>query len=329
MPFSSIVGHQRPIADLQHAIRADRVHHAWLFAGPAGVGKRLVARTFAKALLCVHNNADACDACTHCLRIEQDQHPDVSEILPDTSKTRPTIKIDQIREITRQVSFKPFEGRRRVILIDGAEAMTEEASNALLKTLEEPTGDTLFLLLTPQDRQLLPTIRSRCQLLRFGPLPRADVHRLLLQRDVHPDTATVAAAFSDGSLGAALLLSLEGALDQRRALVQSAAELEPNDPLAAFQVAQLWTSSGANLVEALDWLRTFYRDVALTAAGADPDRIINVDLRPAVARAARELTLEATLGHIDRINAAARDLRAYVDARLVLENLMLALADRA
>lgn len=325
MSFDTILGQARPIGILQHAITSGRAHHAYLFAGPDGVGKRLVARAFAQALLCVHNNGDACGVCTHCARIAQDQHPDVLMLEPDRSKTRPIIKIDAIREITRQVHFKPYEGRRRVVLIDGAEAITEEGSNALLKTLEEPSGETLFVLITPQDRLLLTTIRSRCQLIRFAPLARGQVQEILLARGIDPQTAQVAAAFSEGSPGAALGLCEEGALEHRRELLQSVAELERGDKLAILSLAQSMANKGQELPASLDALQSFYRDVALVIAGAHAERVVNVDLKAAVERSAAELTLEQALGHIERIDQARRDLRGYIDARLVMENLLLAL----
>jgi DNA polymerase-3 subunit delta' len=296
-----------------------------LFAGPEGVGKKKVARALAQALNCLSSPGTPCGRCSSCVRIASQEHPDVVELVPDTSKARPTIKIEQVREVTRQVCFKPYEARKRVLIVDGAEALTEEGSNALLKTLEEPTGETNFVLITAQARFLLPTIRSRCQTLRFGTLPQEVVMAELAQRGVEATTAAVAVGFGQGSLGAALALTQEGALDGRREILDGVAALGEGDALACFQLADKYAKS-ADLQGALDALRTFYRDVALRKAGANPARLLNVDRLGQIDKAARRLTMDDALGHIDRISAAQRDLRRYVDAKLVLENLWFSLA---
>ncbi len=325
MGFTSIQGQERAIGILQKAIRTDRVHHAYLFAGPDGVGKGKVALAFAQTLLCVDHAESPCGHCTHCTRIAENQHPDVLRLEPDRSKARHVIKIEHVRNLTRQVNFRPYEGRRRVIIIDDAETMTEEDSNALLKTLEEPTGETLFVLLTSQARLLLATIRSRCQTLRFAPLDTALVRQILLTEGVPEDTAKVAAAFSEGSVGQAMALTQEGALETRRAILERLGSLDRSSALPVFSFAQDLASKNVDSRAALDALRSYYRDISFLISGASPERVVNVDVRPLVEKGAQELTLEVALGHIERINHAQRDLRAYVDARLVIENLLFSL----
>ncbi len=329
--FDGIIGHGRSIDVLRRALRADRLHHAYLFVGPQGVGKRKVAMALAQAINCTgptYAQGAPCGVCTHCTRIAAAQHPDVTLIEPDRSKARPTIKIGSVRELIRQVHYRPYEGRRRVIIIDDAEALTEEAANALLKTLEEPTGETLFVLITSRLHMLLATIRSRSQPVRFAPLGRKDIEsHLLAHTSLSRDKAQVCAAFADGSIGQALGLAEEGVLDGRRELVSDVAELNASDTLKVFRVASQHARAGSQELQArLDALKTYYRDVVLLRSGASPERVVNVDMRKALDKSAQRLTLEVAIGHIEKIDEVQSSLRGYVDAHLLLEDLLFSLA---
>lgn len=327
--FSGIKGHSRPIGILQRALATDHVHHAYLFTGPEGVGKGMVAQAFARALNCVGPpDARPCEACTHCTRAVEGNHPDMRVIRPDTSKARPIIKIEVVRDLLRQVHYRPYEARRRVIVVDDAEAMTEEAANAMLKTLEEPTGETIFILVTARSRQLLTTIISRCQLVRFAPLPRELVRsHLVAEAGMEEGLAEVCAAFCEGSIGSALALGGEGVLEARRVLIESVAELSEGDALDVIGLASRYGRGGSESLQALlESLKTFYRDVVLVRSGASWSRVVNVDLRPLVSRAASHLTVDRAIRHIEKIDAVQSGLRAYVDAHLLLEDLFFSLA---
>lgn len=329
--FQGVIGHARPAGILRGALASGRVHHAYLFSGLAGIGKRLVALRFAQALNCATDDVAArpCLTCTHCTRIERSEHPDVLLIEPDRSKARPVVKIEVIRNLIRQVHFKPYEGRQRVIIIDDCETVNEQGSNALLKTLEEPSGETVFVLVTSQLQSLLPTIRSRCQIVRFAPLPKDFVVRRLAEADVDEETARVAAAFSGGSLGGALRLATEDGLSARREFVQAVAGMSPGDPLGPLTIAgQHARTSPAQLLHLLDGLKTFYRDIALVRSGASRERLVNVDVEAEVDHASQHLTVDEAIGHIGRIGEAQRALTGYVDQRLLLEELLFTLSPR-
>ena len=162
MTFSRIIGHDRQKSILQRALSGGRLAHAYLFAGPEGVGKRLMALAVARALFCMTGNG--CGECAACRKLEHSNHPDLHVLEPDGA----SIKIEQVRAIQRDLSLRPGEGSRKICLIEAAETTTTGAANALLKTLEEPRGDTLLILLTSQPQRLLETIRSRCQPLHFA-----------------------------------------------------------------------------------------------------------------------------------------------------------------
>src|SRR4051812_32757234 len=225
MPFSAIAGHRPVLELLSRAVARNTLPQSLVFAGPEGVGKRLAAVALAQALNCAHAaDGDACGTCASCTRILRGVHADVLVIEPGDSGT---IKVDQVREAIERTGYRPFEGKRRVVIVEEADALLSEAQNALLKTLEEPPPASVFVLVTARADVLLPTVRSRCQRLRFGPLSPADVAAVLVRDHgfAEPD-ARAAAAAADGSIGRALDEGADEAVAARDAaarLLQTAA----------------------------------------------------------------------------------------------------------
>ena len=195
-----------------------------IFAGPDGVGKRAAAVALAQLVNChapvlspggPDCGPDACGTCPSCTRIARLVHADVHLVEPgDTG----VIKVDQVRDVVERTAYRPFEGRRRVVIVDEADAMLAEAQNALLKTLEEPPSASMFVLVTSRSDELLPTVRSRCQRLRFGRLTPDDIAGVLMEsHDYSPSDARAAASAADGSLGQALESGSEGFSEAREA----------------------------------------------------------------------------------------------------------------
>jgi DNA polymerase-3 subunit delta' len=216
--LGGIVGHRPLIELLRRAVRRNRVPQSLLFAGPAGVGKRTVAVALAQAVNCPARREaggdDACGACPICVRIARGQFSDVT--LLDRGDDA-SIKIDALRRrVLDLVGYRPFEGARRVFIVDGAEDLTEQAQDALLKTLEEPPPGAVLILVTAFPDTLRPTIQSRCRRLRFAPLAEEDVARVLIEvRGLDAAEARVLAATSGGSVSRALAGG-EGHLDNDR-----------------------------------------------------------------------------------------------------------------
>ena len=235
MSFESIRGQDHGVEVLKRALGRNRLHHAYLFAGPLGVGKERTARAFASALLCVQPTADklACNVCHACRRLAEGQHPDfhlVERLEKNDGGTERFIKIAQIRALQRSLSFKAYEGERRVVLILEPEHMTESTSNALLKTLEEPGQQTHFILVSAGVHRLLPTIISRCQRVRFGPLKSEHIIHLLQQSGVHDlDLMETVARLSEGSVGRALMM-LEEDIVPLRGQILAALDADKNQP---------------------------------------------------------------------------------------------------
>jgi len=236
MIFEEIRDQEAAVATLVRAIGSDKLAHAYLFEGPGGVGKRTTALALAQALNCLEAPGVGCLRCDSCRKIRERLHPDVIVVGPPEGKKQ--TPIESIRELERRVAYRPNEGRAQVAIIDPAHVMTEAAANALLKTLEEPRPDTFLILVTDRAPVLLPTVRSRCQRVRFRPLARATVEGLLVAGGTPPPTAAIAASLADGSLDKAaryLGEELQERLDRAFALLQA---VDDPLPLGGLDTAQ-------------------------------------------------------------------------------------------
>src|SRR5688572_6352736 len=176
--FADVRGHERPVAYLRRGAAANRLAHAFVFTGPSGIGKRMVARALALGLHCEQAPFDACGDCNACHTITAGTHPDV-RVVDGPAEGKRDISIEQVRELQRELGFRSLSGHPKVGIVDEAQQLTQQAQNALLKTLEEPNGASALVLVTTQASALLPTILSRCQRLSFAPLPTADVVAIL------------------------------------------------------------------------------------------------------------------------------------------------------
>ncbi len=336
--WSDILGHQRVQSVLSRAIDGGRLHHAYLFTGPEGVGKFTTAQTLAATLNCERRPADtfapSCGQCSSCRRIASRQHPDVLFIEP-TGKSVRLIKIDQIRQLQKSAASSPYEGRFRVVLIDDAHLLREEAANALLKTLEEPPARTILLLVTDQPHRLLDTIISRCQRVRFGSLSLETVAdalpKLLTQADpeagdfdadsIDPTLFPVAAGYGEGSLGRSLAMLKSGMLAERQEFLEQMLGLDPRSPIAWLNAAKDLADSGSGFQEKLDVLTVFFRDMMLFKR-TGTDRLVNQDLHELIARIEPRFSMEALLTTLDALMSARRRLRGNVNSQLLAEELL-------
>jgi DNA polymerase-3 subunit delta' len=285
MSFAGVFGHSRPLGLLAGSIARGTLPPSLLFTGPEGVGKRLAAQAVAEALNCLSlQGQDACGSCAACRRIARGSHPDVLAIEPPEVGAT---KIDVVRPAIAAAAYRPFEGRCRVVIVNEADRLTEDAANALLKSLEEPPAGTVFILVTARPEVLLPTIRSRCSQLRFGRLSASDVARFLVERQgMEAEEAHAVAAVADGSPGRALEAGTRAYRDGRtaalsalravsaasspRARLQAAAGLMAGKPSSAGERDELATR--------ITMLSSLLRDLALVAHGVRGEAIANADL---------------------------------------------------
>jgi DNA polymerase-3 subunit delta' len=205
----------RIVTGLARQIASGEVAHAWLLLGPAGSGKRPTSVAMAAAIQCPEQPGVGCGSCSTCLRVLRHRHPDVHHIIPEG----PLIPVDVIREsVIPEASRSPFEARMKVFIIEEAERMNPAAQNALLKTLEEPPGDTVFILISDREEELLETISSRCRVVRLEPVPEQRIVELLTRQGVTDESALIAARVSDGDLERALSVATDDATGKRRRL---------------------------------------------------------------------------------------------------------------
>ncbi len=282
MAFASVLGHERIRALLSRAVASERVPPALLFTGPSGVGKKTLALAVGRALLCERRDGDSCGVCAPCSRAQRGIHPDLVLLAPATA----VIKIDQVRDLVREIAGRPFEARARAFVIDQADTLTEEAANALLKSLEEPPPSSHVFLVTAAPQALLPTIRSRCQTLRLGPLTEAVIESRLAAGGASPDEARLRASLSGGSLGAALAFESETYRALREdllALLETVGTAGPLERMAAAdKLADL-----EDVPAALTALRALLRDAMALRAGVAPESLLNADVAARLLEVAR------------------------------------------
>ncbi|ETW99749.1 DNA polymerase III subunit delta' [Candidatus Entotheonella palauensis] len=318
MALDRILGQEHALRLLRNALAHSRLAHAYLFAGPPGVGKHLTARQFAKAVSCSVEATDACDTCTACRKIDADNHPDVLDIAPDGTST--AIRIEQIRTIQQRLSYRPYEQDRIVIILDGCELLTPPATNALLKTLEEPPGHALLLLLTHHKTALPLTITSRCQLVPFRALGPAHLRTILERQDLEHEDATLSVMMARGGLTTSEQIT--AALEARSQAHALLAEMIQNNAQAVFLRARQLAGKRDQCEALLDWLILLCRDlVMLHVAPSRP--LYNDDLRPDLEPLARRVTVDPLLETCTLAEQLRQYLGMNINPQLVFERFVM------
>lgn len=264
---------------------------------------------------------DACGECGACRRIARGVHADLLIVAPGDSGT---IKVDQIREAIDRSAYRPFEGRRRVVIVDGADALMGEAQNALLKTLEEPPPASVFVLVTARPDLLLPTVRSRCQRLRFASLSPAEIAALLVRDHAMPEReAHAAAAAADGSVGRALDRDVDDATAARdaaaRLLASAAASTDPRRRLDAAKAMGAGAAERDALAGRLQALSSLLRDVGALQAGAGDEVLANGDLKPALESARRAFDIDRVVAAFAAVDRAIAALERNASPKIVAD----------
>lgn len=274
MKFSAAGAKGANIDGLMRSVKAGRIVHAILMTGPRGTGKRTAARMLAQALLC-RGDDPPCGVCPECRQFLAESHPDVHRVVTETR----SISVDNIRELRDELALRPFEGGRHVAIIEQAERMTAQAQNALLKTLEEPIGDVVFLVITDQPGAMLPTIVSRCQRIRFSPLGMDECAKVLEERGIAPGRARMLAGYSQGCVGRALEINAEdGYFELRDKVVLSLKQLCGGRGAAALAAAQL-ENKKESVDDILEIMEVMARDIMAAQNGAEPNTdIAGIDL---------------------------------------------------
>ncbi|WP_291985930.1 DNA polymerase III subunit delta' [Luteitalea sp.] len=334
MRLTEVLGHAQPRALLLRAVVARSVPQSLLFDGPDGVGKRTTALALASAFNCQQPavDGDACGACSSCKRIARAQHPDIVLLTPNE---KGTITVEMAREVIGQASYRPFEARRRVVIVDEADSLQPAAQNALLKTLEEPPPSSMFVLVTARPDSLLETVRSRCPRVRFGRLGPSDLAEVLVRHcGVKAAEATGLAAMGDGSVARALAQDTGELVEARGAALGLLQGLASRPSVAvrlklAQQLAEVPKKRGAGtdrevLSRRLEALSLLVRDLGVVTApaggsGSASAALANPDLGHDLSGLARHFDTGRVLGAFVVVEQARRSLERYQSAKVVAD----------
>ncbi len=327
MAFKDVIGHNRPIELLQRAIKNERVANSYLFWGNEGIGKKYVALQFAKVLNCPEMTADsgdACDHCTSCKKIEHGLHPDVLLIEPEGQN----IRVDQIRQLQRELAYRPYEGKRRVCILTAADRMAPHIPNTLLKTLEEPPLHTVIILLANNSRFILPTILSRCQPIRFHPLPVPLVSKWLREGSGFDEAeAHLLASLSEGSPGRALEIQEEIRQIPREELLKEWVGLKALSLERIGSWVGSLPSQRENLLLILEVAKTLLRDLVIVKTLKKGKNLMHSDLAPIIEAMTPERSLSSLLKQMETLHQTIIEIRANANTSLALEAMMLSWAE--
>lgn len=356
MIFPETLGHDRALTVLARLLGSGRLPHAFLFHGPEGVGKGVVARLFAASLVCTQplENRTGCGSCPACRKAAHGNHPDLIVVtrLPKKDsqsaaepeedddagdgeggastkpgELRPFIVVQQIRELSHHASYAPREGQRRVFIVDPADRMHAESQNALLKTLEEPPGQAVIVLVASRPHVLLPTVRSRCFQIGFSAMAPAALAAGLIARGLEPEQARARAALAEGRPGRAITLDL-AALTNRRNRLLDALETLAGSTRGAAEIADhaslLLGEDEDDLLEGLDLVMALLRDAARMASGHAA--ILHADASPRIERLAGILGADRATDIVWLVDRLRGDLRLNLNKTLVCETILAAVA---
>ncbi len=339
MKFTTIEGHERPLAILKRALANKTLAHAYLFSGEAGIGKKMTAFALAAAVHCPTAGEDGgCGACPSCRRIAAGTHPDVQVVMPESEQLLATrssravgkasdeIKIDQIRQAQESLTLTPSEGSKKILIVDSAETLNPAAQNAFLKTLEEPPGDTLIVLITSMPQSLLPTIRSRCQEIGFLPLSRRVLAQALMRRrGLSEEDARFLAALSQGSMGRALAMDIEQEKKDREELRTLWSGLEQRNPAEILALAEILSKDRDRLERLIAVGVEQIRDALVYRATRDEKLLV---YGQGADQQSDGVPTQSLLADMEVLTTSRDLLERRVSAQLVAENLLFQLGSR-
>ncbi|MEW6126134.1 MAG: DNA polymerase III subunit delta' [Acidobacteriota bacterium] len=320
MKFSSLVGNERIKELLMRAVSDGRIGQGLIFAGERGIGKHQFAMALAQAVNCEQPvGGDSCGGCLNCRKFAARDFTDVKIIVPDGQ----FIKIEQTREMSKEAYFKPFEGRRRVFIIDEAERLKEQAANSILKTLEEPPDTSLIILITEKPYALLQTIRSRCQMLNFAPLTYQELEAFLKANYKRPMEETrLLARLARGSIGRALEIDLGEYREARQAALEIIeAQLVTHDAIRLLAAAE---HLGRKLdkpefEKQTDLMLILLQDIFYLKSGKAIDSLTNADIAERLKRIADASSFEQISHFVERLEGVLQNLARNINRHLALE----------
>lgn len=328
--FDMIVGQQKPIKLLKNLIKFNRVGHAYLFTGTEGVGKKITAIAFSKAINCPNlaENLNPCNHCSSCLKIEKGTHPDFQIISP----TESSITIEQIRGIKEVVYWQPLENRKKIFLIDEAHKMTVQASNSLLKILEEPPPFVLFVLLSDKPENILPTIISRCQKIPFHPISTEEQSRFLLRLNPNLSISSLKKIplFSKGSLSKAIALSNDlTKINDKIRYIDWLISLKTGKALTEYyscaeeQLSEIQDSFS----EFVEMMIIWFRDILFYQLNLNPELLSFPEKIESLQDFAQGYSKDSIVQILDYLTEIPDKMAKYIKPDILLENFIMLIGD--
>jgi len=323
MSFKDIVGQERAIKILKKSLKENKISSSYIFVGSEGTGKKLTAIEFTKAVNCLNlnKNSEACEDCQSCNEISKQCSPDLKIIEPIKS----SIKIEQIREMRKEIGLKPFKNKKKIYIIDKAEKMTLEASNCLLKTIEEPPYYAIIILICSKADPILPTIVSRCQIVIFGSISSLKIKELLLNKinNLEKDQAEIISKLAQGSIGKAFKLSADKEYFIRREkllnyLTKILPEKYGDDIFAKVEKMILEID---RIEEILEMIKLWYRDILIIKNTRNQKYIVNCDKLEILGKKSQIYSQKMLIDILDYLEQVEEYLIKNVNKRLILERL--------
>jgi len=312
MLFKDIKGQAKALELLKAYIDGGRLEGGYLFTGPSSVGKRMTAKILSQALNCLENNNRACGSCSSCLKIKSDSHPDVHMI----SGGEKQLKIEDVRQLQKDISLKAYEGKYKVFIIDNAHMLTSEAANCLLKVLEEPPKFSLIILITDKPNLLFKTVLSRCKVIKFSALKREELSKALnSDYGLESGFAHFLSYFSEGRLGEALRLKDSDIFNKKNALIDKFAVS------SSYGVNDLEIEDKQDFYSLLHILGGWFRDIYFVKSGMPEGELINLDRKAELLKTAGRFTYPDLDRIIGSISNAILCLERNINTKLLLHNL--------
>jgi len=325
MSFKDIIGQERVIKILTKSLKENKISSSYIFVGSEGTGKKLTAIEFTKTVNCLNlnKNLEACDNCHSCNEINKQCCPDLKIV----ETTKGSIKIEQIREIRKEIELKPFRSKKKVYIIDQAEKMTLEASNCLLKTIEEPPYYAIIILICSKIDPILPTIISRCQIVNFGLVNSLKMKKILLNKinNLEKDKAEIISKLAQGSIGKAfkLIADKEYFIRREEVLDYLSAIFPGKYDDDIFAKAEKMVSEIDRIEEILEMIKLWYRDILIIKNTGNQKYIVNCDKLEIVGRKSQIYSQKMLIDILDYLEQVEEYLMKNVNKRLILERLFI------
>lgn len=325
--FKDVVGHKDIINYIRNAVTENKVSHAYILNGERGSGKKMLANLFATTLLCEKQGPDPCNACHSCHQAESGNHPDIIRV---THEKPSTISVDDIRrQVNEDIQIKPYQGPYKIYIIAEADLMTVQAQNALLKTIEEPPAYVVIFLLTENAEALLPTITSRCVMLKLRNIKDTLIRKYLMETMHVPDyKADMCTAFAQGNMGRAIMLASSDHFNEiREEAVQLLKYINEMDISEVTKAIKKIGTYKLEINDYLDIIMIWYRDVLLYKATKDMDKVVFKDQISYIQERAKKSSYEGIELILESLEKAKTRLKANVNFDLVMELLLLTIKE--